>query len=143
MRIRHLKNIVRFLVIAWPASVLAATMTFGQAVGQIERVEVILVFLLSTLAGVTSFLISYSRRINDTPIDADLPPIRNFPLLVGAHMTGSLLAGIVAFFFAAHWMPGLLIGFFVPAMAFGGAKALAGFFSAASSKIPGFTPSKE
>lgn len=143
MRVRHLKNLIRFLVIAWPTSVLAATVTFGQAVGQIEKIEVILVFLLSTLAGVTAFLISYSKRINDTPIDADLPPIRNFPLLVGAHMTGSWLAGIAAFFFAAHWMPGLLIGFFVPTMSFGGAKALAGFFNAAASKIPGFTPSKE
>lgn len=40
-------------------------------------------------------------------------------------MCGSWLAGICAFFMASHFdMPGLMIGFFVPMVSFGGAKSL-------------------
>lgn len=144
IRARQLLVLSRALVLLWPPSLLAATLTFGQAAGQIERIEVILVFLLSTLSGVTAFLIRYSKRINETPLDADLPPVRNLPLLVASHMAGSWLAGVMAFFGAAHWgMPGLLVGFFVPAVSFGGAKACETIYTATIGRIPGYAPAKE
>lgn len=144
MRARKYVVALRALMLLWPPSLLAATATFGQAVGAIERIEVILVFLLSTLSGVTAFLIRYSRRINETPLDSELPPIRNLPLLISSHMAGSWLAGIMAFFSAAHWgMPGLLVGFFVPAVSFGGAKACEVIYTATIGRFPGYTPAKD
>lgn len=108
----------------WPSSALAASLTFGAAVETITPLEWTLVLVLTTLSGATALLIRVSGQINDAPPDALVSPIRNLPLLIAAHMGGSLLAGLMAFFSAAHFgLPGLLVGFFVPAVSFGGAKA--------------------
>jgi len=109
----------------WPMAVAAAPLTFGQAVERVTGLEWLLVVVLSTLAGVTALFIRISAHINDVPADKPAPPIPNVWLLVSAHMCGSWLAGLVGFFLAAHvGMSGLLVGFFVPMCAFGGAQFL-------------------
>jgi hypothetical protein len=124
IRVRTLAILKANAVLLWPPSVLAAQLTFGQAVEGITALEWTVVLVLSTLSGGTALLIRVSAQINDAPPEAVVPPIRNLPLLVAAHMCGSWLAGLLGFFAAAHFgMPGLLVGFFVPCMSFGGAKA--------------------
>lgn len=108
----------------WPPTVLAAQLTFGEAVERVTALEWALVALLSTLAGVTALLIRLSDLANNTPPDQEIPPVRSPALLVSSHMMGSWLVGLLAFFGSAHFgMPGLLVGFFVPAVSFGGARA--------------------
>ncbi|RYF54976.1 MAG: hypothetical protein EOO27_22305 [Comamonadaceae bacterium] len=124
IRVRTLAALKAFGVAAWPPSVIAAQITFGQAVEKITSLEWMLVLVLTTLSGGTALLIRISAQINEAPPDAVVPPVRNLALLIAAHMGGSWLAGLMAFFSAAHFgMPGLLVGFFVPAVSFGGAKA--------------------
>jgi len=124
IRVRTVAGLKACAVAIWPPSVIAAQLTFGQAVETITGLEWLLVLVLTTLSGGTALLIRISAQINDAPPDAIVPPIRNLPLLIAAHMGGSWLAGLMGFFSAAHFgMPGLLVGFFVPAISFGGAKA--------------------
>jgi ABC-type uncharacterized transport system permease subunit len=114
------------LLCCWPPAAWAATLTFDQALAQITLRESLLLCVLMTLAGVTALLFRISNQVN-AGIDGDVPmkPIRSLPLLVSAHMCGSWLAGICAFFLASHFdMPGLMVGFFVPMVSFGGAKSL-------------------
>ncbi len=131
MTIRRLIAIIRAILICiWPAAILAAPLTFGQAVEQVTGFEWVLVLVLTTLAGVTALLIKISGIVNDTPIGLEVPAIRNPYLLVSAHMFGSWLAGLMAFFVASHYgMNGLLVGFFVPGVAFGGAKSCELFYN--------------
>jgi hypothetical protein len=105
--------------------VAAAPATFGQAVAAVTMLEWLLVAVLSTLAGITALFIRISAAINDAPPDQAIRPIRNIWLLVGAQMCGSWLAGLCGFFVASQFgMAGLLVGFWVPMCAFGGAKLL-------------------
>ncbi len=110
----------------WVPVVRAATLSFDEAVAQITLRESLLLGVLMTLAGVTALLFRISNQVNAGRDDSgSMKPIRNLPLLVGAHMCGSWLAGICGFFLASHFdMPGLMIGFFVPMVSFGGAKSL-------------------
>jgi len=109
----------------WVPVVRAATLSFDEALAQITLRESLLLGVLMTLAGVTALLFRISNQVNAGGDDKPMKPIRNLPLLVGAHMCGSWLAGICAFFMASHFdMPGLMIGFFVPMVSFGGAKSL-------------------
>lgn len=124
IRVRTLATLKAIAILIWPPSVIAAQLTFGQAVEAITALEWVIVVVLSTLSGGTALLIRVSSQINDAPPDAIVPPVRNLPLLIAAHMCGSWLAGLMAFFGAAHFeMAGLLVGFLVPAISFGGAKA--------------------
>lgn len=124
IRVKTLAFIKAGVACLWPASVWAASQTFGQAVEKVTLLEWVLVLVLSSLSGGTALLIKISAQINNAPPDALVPPIRNLPLLAAAHMAGSILAGFMAFFAAAHMgMPGLLVGLIVPAISFGGAKA--------------------
>lgn len=123
--LRVIATIKFFLYLLWPAAVMAGPLTFGQAVQQVTGLEWMLLAVLTTLAGVTALLIRVSAHINDAPDGVVAAPIRNLYLLVSAHMCGSWLAGIVAFFLAAHLvMPGYMVGFFVPIVSFGGARSL-------------------
>lgn len=123
-------KILAFLKVAilccWVPSVRAAQLTFDEALQQITLREALLLSLLMTLAGVTALLFRISNQVNAGIEGAGpMKPIRSLPLLVGAHMCGSWLAGILAFFSASHFeMPGLMVGFFVPLVSFGGAKSL-------------------
>lgn len=114
------------VLLCWPPAVRAAALTFDQAVAQITLRESLLLGVLMTLAGVTALLFRISSHVNaemDEP--APMLPIRNLPLLAAAHMCGSWLAGVIAYFAAAHLdMPGLLVGVVVPLASFGGAKTL-------------------
>ena len=124
IKVRTLATLKAVALCIWPPSVIAAQLTFGQAVETITAIEWLLVLVLTTLSGGTALLIRVSAQINDAPPDAVVPPVRNLPLLIAAHMGGSWLAGLMGFFSAAHFgMPGLLVGFFVPCISFGGAKA--------------------
>lgn len=124
IRVRTVAACKTFAILAWPSSVLAAQLSFGEAAGAVTALEWGLVLILSLLSGGTALLIKVSSKINDAPPDSLVPPIRNLPLLVAAHMAGSVLAGFMSFFAAAHLsMPGLLVGLIVPAISFGGAKA--------------------
>lgn len=114
------------ILFCWATSAYAAQPTFDQALSQITLRESILLVVLMTLAGVTALLYRISNHVN-AGMDGAKPvaPIRSLPLLVSAHMCGSWLAGICAFFLARHYeMPGLLLAFFVPIVSFGGAKSL-------------------
>lgn len=113
------------LWLIWPCAVAAAPATFGQAVAAVTMLEWLLVALLSTLAGVTALFIRISAVINEAPSDQAFKPIRYMWLLVCTQMFGSWLAGLCGFFVASHFgMAGLLVGFWVPMWAFGGAKLL-------------------
>lgn len=124
IRVRTIATLKAIAVLVWPPSVLAAQVTFGEAAEAVTLLEWVLVLVLSSLSGGTALLIKVSGQINDAPPDSLVPPIRNLPLLIGAHMAGSILAGFMAFFASTHLsMPGLLVGLIVPAISFGGAKA--------------------
>lgn len=129
MRVRTLQKLITAMSALYPLSALAAQLTFGDAVEAITPLEWALVVVLSTLSGGTALLIRISNVVNNAPPDAVIPPIRNMPLMASAHMCGSLLVGLMSFFVSAHLgFPGLLIGFFVPAMSFGGARAAEAIF---------------
>jgi hypothetical protein len=106
------------LVLLWPVAVSASTLTFGNAVEQISTFEWCLVLFLSTLAGTSSLLIRISNDVN-----ADPPRPLRHPVVLGcAHMAGSWLVGVMAFFGATKFgFEGLSTGLLIAAMSFSGA----------------------
>lgn len=129
-----------FLILAWPSSVWATALTFGESVSKITPLEWFLVCLLSTLSGLTSLLIRVSNEINANPPRT----IRHPFIFGGAHMLGSWLAGVMTFFSAAQFgFYGFSIGVAVPAIAFGGAASCEWFMRRAMGtniSVPAITP---
>ncbi len=129
MRVKTFAAIKSACIVLHPSVVLAAQETFGEAVEAITGLEWALVIILSLLSGGTALLIKISGIVNGAPPDALVPKIRSLPLMASSHMAGSLLVGVLSFFIAAHLgFPGLLVGFFVPALSFGGARAAEAIF---------------
>ncbi|GAA4321726.1 hypothetical protein GCM10023144_01160 [Pigmentiphaga soli] len=114
------------LLLLWPVTVHAAAMTFGEAMEQVTGFEWVAVAVLSTLAGATALLIKISGMANEDPPVS----VHNMPLLIGAHMCGSWLAGLMTFFAAKHleWGP-MLVALSIPAVAFGGARGCEFFYN--------------
>jgi uncharacterized membrane protein len=82
------------LIILWPISAIAATITFGSQLAQIPLLAILMTCLLSTLSGVTALLHAMKQEYERA---GDIPRLW---LFVSSKMFGSNVAGILMFFVA-------------------------------------------
>lgn len=108
------------LLLLWPPSVWAATLTFGDSMRGITLPTLVGWALLSTLSGVTALFYRIDRELKKTGAKLPHPGI-----FVVAHLTGSWTMGAVALLSGEGLgAPGLLTAVSIILFAFGGAAAL-------------------
>lgn len=82
------------LLVIWPSAVWAASITLGATIDQLTPGVFMIVFALSTLAGVTALVMRIDRELRATPGQ----PLPRPYLFIACHMLPSWLAGLLAFF---------------------------------------------
>lgn len=83
------------LILLWPVSAWAATITFGGQISSIPLLDLLMTLVLSTLMGATSLLHAMKEEYKKAP------EIPHLWLFVGSHMLGAIGAGLFVFFAAA------------------------------------------
>ncbi len=108
------------LLLLWPPSILAATLSFGDSMRAISYGSIVGWALLSTLSGVTALFYRIDRELKVTGNKLPNPAV-----FIVAHITGSWTMGLVAFLSGEGLgAPGLLTAVSIILFSFGGAAAL-------------------
>jgi LydA holin phage, holin superfamily III len=82
------------LILVWPSVCWAASITLSTTINQLTPGVFMIVFALSTLAGVTALVMRIDRELRAMPGQ----PLPRPYLFVACHMLPSWLAGLLAFF---------------------------------------------
>lgn len=115
-----LRVIRGFLILAWPATVFAAQ-NLGEAFGSIGWATGLILFLLSTMSGLTALF----WRLADMFKSPDRPVPQYLHLVIVAQMLSSWLAGVLAFLLAMHFeVSPWWLGASIVAASFAGSRAI-------------------
>lgn len=85
------------LILLWPVSAWAATITFGAQMAAIPLLDVLMTLVLSILSGVTSLLHAMKQEYEKHG------EIQRLGLFVASKLFGSIVAGLLTFFCAEAW----------------------------------------
>lgn len=80
------------LLLLWPLTGWAATITFGQKLSEIPLLAILMTLMLSTLSGLTALLNAMKQEYDKTS------EIERLWLFVSSKMLGSNVAGLLMFF---------------------------------------------
>lgn len=85
------------LLMLWPVSAWAATLTFGGQMAQIPLLDLAMTLILSILSGVTALVHAMKQEYEKSGA------IPRLGLFVASKLLGSIVAGLLMFFGADSW----------------------------------------
>lgn len=85
------------LLILWPITATAATITFGERMADIPPLAILMTLMLSTLSGVTALLHAMKKEFESNA------EIGHLWLFVSSKLLGSNMAGLMMFFGAEYY----------------------------------------